>query len=111
MTIWVRPGSPRPGVGGGRAGALIVQVSARAVDGQATEAALRAVADAFGVRRSAVTLISGTTSRTKIVEVDGADPGTLSRLLQLTGSHRTRRRQRVQEKEYVPCSTDWQIVA
>jgi uncharacterized protein YggU (UPF0235/DUF167 family) len=88
ITIWVRPGSPRPGVGGERAGALVVQVSARAVDGQATEAALRAVADAFG-----------------------ADPGTLSRLLQLTESHRTRQRQRVQGKEYVPCSTVRQIVA
>jgi uncharacterized protein YggU (UPF0235/DUF167 family) len=38
-------------VGGERHGALVVQVSARAVDGQATEAALAAVAAAFGVRR------------------------------------------------------------
>lgn len=111
ITIWVRPGSPRPGVGGERAGALVVRVSARAVDGQATEAALRAVADAFGVRRGAVTLISGATSRAKIIEVDGADLGTLSRLLELTGSHYTRQRQGVQGKEYVPCSTDRQIVA
>jgi uncharacterized protein YggU (UPF0235/DUF167 family) len=58
-------------------------VSPRAVAGQATEAALAAIADAFGVRRRAVTLISGATSRTKIIEVDGADPGTLSRLLAL----------------------------
>jgi uncharacterized protein YggU (UPF0235/DUF167 family) len=81
IAIWVRPGSPRPRVGGERGGALIVQVSARAVDGQATESALRAVAEAFSVRRDAVTLVSGATSRTKIIEVDGGDPGTLSRLL------------------------------
>ncbi len=79
--MWVRPGSSRPGVGGERNGALIVQVSARAVDGQATEAALAAVAAAFGVRRRSVTLVAGAASRTKILEVEGADPGALGRLL------------------------------
>ncbi len=81
ITVWVRPGSPRPGVGGERDGALIVQVSARAVGGQATEAALAAVAAAFGVRRRAVTLVAGAASRTKILEIAGADPGALARLL------------------------------
>jgi len=79
--VWVRPGSPRPGVGGERGGALIVQVSARAVGGQATEAALTAVAATFGVRRRDVTLVAGAASRTKILEVEGADPATLARLL------------------------------
>jgi uncharacterized protein YggU (UPF0235/DUF167 family) len=81
ITVWVRPGSARPGVGGERGGALVVRVSARAVDGQATAAALAAVASAFGVRRRDVTLVAGTTSRTKVLDVDGADPAALSRLL------------------------------
>ena len=85
ITVWVRPGSARPGVGGERGGALIVRVSARAVDGKATEAALAAVAAAFGVRRRAVTLVAGASSRTKIFEVDGADPDALSRLLGSAG--------------------------
>ena len=79
--MWVRPGSPRPGVGGERDGALVVRVSARPADGQATEAALVAVAAAFGVRRRAVTLIAGASSRTKVIEVEGADPAALGRLL------------------------------
>ena len=79
--MWVRPGSPRPGVGGERNGALVVRVSARAVDGQATEAALVAVAAAFGLRRRAVTLVAGATSRIKILEVEGAEPAGLTRLL------------------------------
>ena len=49
--------------------------------GQATEAALAAVAAAFGLRKRAVTLIAGAASRTKVLEVEGADPATLSRLL------------------------------
>jgi uncharacterized protein YggU (UPF0235/DUF167 family) len=81
ITLWVRPGSPRPGVGGEHDGALVVRVSARAVDGQATAAALAAVAAAFGVRRRAVTLVAGATSRRKIVDIAGADPAVLDRLL------------------------------
>jgi uncharacterized protein YggU (UPF0235/DUF167 family) len=81
ITVWVRPGSARPGVGGKRDGALVVRVSARAVDGKATEAALGAVAAAFGLRRRAVTLVAGATSRTKILEVEGADQVALTRLL------------------------------
>jgi hypothetical protein len=63
------------------AGALLVAVSARAVDGKATEAAPAAVADAFGVRRSAVRLVSGAASRTKIVDIDAGDPHVLAALL------------------------------
>ena len=81
IAIRVRPGSARPGVGGGHAGALVVRVSAQAVDGKATEAALAAVAGAFGVRRSAVRLVSGASSRTKIIDIDAGDPQVLAALL------------------------------
>jgi uncharacterized protein YggU (UPF0235/DUF167 family) len=39
------------------------------------------VADAFGVRRPAVTLVAGAASRRKIVDVAGADPAVLDHLL------------------------------
>ena len=81
ITIRVRPGASRPGVGGEHDGALVVRVSAAAVDGQATAAALAAVAAAFGVRGQAVTLVAGKASRTTIVDVAGADPAVLARLL------------------------------
>jgi uncharacterized protein len=81
VSIRVRPGSARTAVGGEYGGALVVRVTAPAVDGRATEAALNAVAGAFGVRRREVTLISGAASRTKVVEVGGADQAVLDRLL------------------------------
>jgi uncharacterized protein len=81
VTIRVKPGASRTSVGGEHDSALVVRVGARAVEGQATEAALSAVAKAFGVRRRAVTLVTGATSRTKIVDVDGADPAVLAALL------------------------------
>ena len=81
ITIRVRPGSAREAVGGSHDGALVVRVSAPAVDGRATAAALAAIAAAFGVRPRAVRLVSGATSRTKVVDVDGADPAVLGQLL------------------------------
>ena len=71
VVIRVKPGSGRTVVGGRYDDALVVRVSERAVDGKATDAALRALADALGVRRADVRLVTGATSRTKIVEIDG----------------------------------------
>jgi uncharacterized protein YggU (UPF0235/DUF167 family) len=51
------------------------------VGGEATAATLAALAAAFGVSRSEVTLIAGARSRAKIIEVAGADPEVLKRLL------------------------------
>jgi uncharacterized protein YggU (UPF0235/DUF167 family) len=81
VTIRVRPGAGRTVVGGEHDGALVVRVGARAVDGKATAAALTAVAEAFGVRPAAVTLVTGATSRTKVVDVDGASDDALRTLL------------------------------
>ena len=74
LPVRVRPGAARARVGGsyGDAGALVVAVTERAVDGKATAAVLRAVAAALGVPRSAVTLFIGATSRDKVLLV--ADP-------------------------------------
>jgi uncharacterized protein len=71
IAIRVKPGSTRAAVGGRHGDALVVAVTARAVDGKATEAALRALAEAFGVRRRDITLVTGATSRDKVVDIDG----------------------------------------
>lgn len=74
VEIRVKPGASRTRVGGSHGERLVVAVGARAVDGAATDAALAAVADAFGVRRRCVTLVVGPTSRDKVVDVDVPDP-------------------------------------
>ena len=81
--IRVRPGAGRTSVGGEHDGALVVRVSAPAVDGRATEAALAAVAAAVGVRRRQVSLVTGSTSRTKVVEVADAGAAEATRLREL----------------------------
>ena len=76
IAIRVKPGVSRPHVGGCHDGAygaaLIVAVAAPAVDGRATDAALRALADAVGVRPRTLRLRAGATSRDKLVAVDDA---------------------------------------
>lgn len=87
VTVRVKPGASRTRVGGCYGdGELVVAVNARAVDGKATEACLRAVADALGVSRRSVTLHSGTTRRTKVVDVLGDRAELSARLEQLLGS-------------------------
>ena len=72
FAIRVRPGASRTAVGG-RFGddVLVVAVGARAVDGAANRAVLDALATAFGVRRAAVEIVSGASSRTKMVAIEG----------------------------------------
>lgn len=60
---------------------LVVAVGAPAVDGRATEAALKALADAFGLALRELTLVSGATSRTKIVQISGDHQDRLQELL------------------------------
>ncbi|HEY9391384.1 MAG TPA: DUF167 domain-containing protein [Mycobacteriales bacterium] len=87
--VRVRPGASRNAVGGGYDGpngrALVVAVTAPAVAGRATEAVLRTVARALGVRRGAVSLIAGANSRNKTLAVDPASPEVAARLQELLG--------------------------
>lgn len=72
VRIRVRPNATRTEVGGVRNDALLVAVSAPAVDGRANEAVIAALAEALGVRRRQITLVSGLRSRDKVVEIAGA---------------------------------------
>ena len=69
VAIRVRPGAKVAAVGGSHDGALVVRVRERAVDGKATAAALKALADALGVRFADVRLVTGAASRAKLVEI------------------------------------------
>ncbi|MCL2422589.1 MAG: DUF167 domain-containing protein, partial [Micrococcales bacterium] len=84
IAVRVRPGASRTRAGGVYGDRLVVAVTARAVDGAATEAALVTLADALGVRRRHVRLVAGATSRDKTIEVDDTAADDLdTRLLRL----------------------------
>jgi uncharacterized protein YggU (UPF0235/DUF167 family) len=85
VAVRVRPGARRDGVGGRwegpRGPALVVAVRARAVEGRANAAVLAAVAAAFGLRSSDVTLVAGARSRDKVLDLDGDVAARLATLL------------------------------
>ena len=71
-SVRVKPGASRTRVGGGHGDppALVVAVSAPAVDGRANDGVVQALADALEVRRADIAIVSGHTARSKVVEVD-----------------------------------------
>jgi uncharacterized protein YggU (UPF0235/DUF167 family) len=87
IAIRVRPASSRTRVGGRYDGplgpALTVAVTEPAVDGRATEAAVRAVAKALGVRRADLTVQLGAASRDKLLAVEDPPSGLPQRLAEL----------------------------
>ena len=85
LNIRVRPAVGRTKVGGqaGDPPRLIVKVSKPAVDGKANTAALEALAQAFNLKASQVELVSGHTSRDKVVELQGDEDVLNVRLNQL----------------------------
>ncbi len=74
----VVPRASRTRVAGIQEGRLKVQLAAPPVDGEANAALVEFVAELFGVRRSAVTLVAGAASRRKRLRVAGADPARLT---------------------------------
>jgi uncharacterized protein YggU (UPF0235/DUF167 family) len=87
LAIRVKPGAARTRVGGeypGKHGpALVVAVTAPAVDGRATEAAIRAVAAALDLPAGQIRLRTGATSRDKLLTVTDPPADLESRLAAL----------------------------
>ncbi|MGN6795973.1 MAG: DUF167 domain-containing protein [Streptosporangiaceae bacterium] len=88
VTIRVHPGASRAKVAGlrpnsGQDPVLGIWVHQRAVDGRATEAALAAAADALGVRRASVRLVSGARARVKVIAVEDPPADLAERLARL----------------------------
>jgi uncharacterized protein YggU (UPF0235/DUF167 family) len=71
ITVHAKPGSTKgPLVDVTEDGVVTVFLKERAVDGAANDGLVAALAAHFGVRKSAVTIVSGHASRHKIVDVD-----------------------------------------
>lgn len=83
----MKPGASRTSVGGGYDGphgpAIIVAVQAPAVDGRATEAARRALAQALAVPAATVALRTGQSSRDKLFRIDNPPDDIAARLAAL----------------------------
>ena len=81
FAIRVKPGAKREAVGGRHGEALVVAVTAPAVEGKANAAVCKALAKAFGVRRQDVTIVAGGRGRDKVVDVPDSGGRRLQELL------------------------------
>ena len=69
--VHVQPRASRTELAGVHGTALKVRLHAPPVDGAANEELVKFLAESLGVARRAVRIVSGQTSRSKVVEIEG----------------------------------------
>lgn len=72
LEVVAKPGSRTVGIVR-RGGDIVVAVRARAQDGQANEAIVRALADWLAIAPSRIHLLHGASGRRKLLSLDGVD--------------------------------------
>lgn len=80
FAVRVQPRASRSEIVGLHGDALKVRLSAPPVDGAANEALVELMAGALGVAKRAVRIVSGESSRSKTVEVEGVTAAAVLRL-------------------------------
>ena len=80
LTLQTTPNAPRSEIVGWLGGHLKVKVKAPAVEGKANAELVRFLAEHFGVRPNAVTLLRGDTARLKTVRIEGIEAADVQRL-------------------------------
>ncbi|MCL4200105.1 DUF167 domain-containing protein [Patescibacteria group bacterium] len=71
VSVITHPNARRPRIEEDLTGMLHVYVNAPPLEGKANRAAVEAIADYYNVKKSAVTLLSGHTSKNKRFEILG----------------------------------------
>ena len=75
--LHIQPGAKKTEVAGLHGEALKIRLAAPPVDGKANACLIAFLADRLAVARSAVSLLSGDTSRAKRVHVSGVEPASV----------------------------------
>ena len=89
VRLRVSPGAARAAVVGRHGDGWKLRVAAAPERGKANEAVLALLAETLAVPRASVTLVSGGSSRDKIVELAGIEPDEIERRLATAGGQET----------------------
>ena len=81
IRVRVKPGAHVDSVRREPDGSLLISVRARAQEGKANEAVVKAVAKFLRLPKSSVRIVSGPSSRTKVLEVPGSESSGLPFLI------------------------------
>ena len=83
LTFAVRivPRASRSEIAGEQSGALRVRIAAAPIEGAANQELIKLLAKSFKLPKSAVQIISGSTSKNKVVRIQGVDATKLQQLI------------------------------
>ena len=81
FTVRVQPRASKSGVAGELDGVLKIRLTAPPVDGQANEELTRLLAKLFDAPRRRIAILSGQTSKIKVISVSGISVDEASRVL------------------------------
>lgn len=81
ITIHVQPRASRTELAGMHDGCVKIRVAAPPVDGAANLAVVELIAGLMKVAKSRVRVVSGTSSRRKVIEIDGVAPDAVAAVL------------------------------
>jgi len=85
VTVKVHPRAKRTAIAGRFGDAYKLDLAAPPVDGRANDECVRFFAELAGVPRSRVHIVTGSTSRMKLIEVEGVAQETLEAMLNAPG--------------------------
>jgi hypothetical protein len=88
LRVKVTPRASRNEITGLRDGVLSVRISAPPVDGAANDELVRLLSKALGMRRADMRLVSGQSSRHKVLEIDADEPAVINELGRLHGERK-----------------------
>jgi uncharacterized protein len=81
VSIRVQPKASASAIVGLHGNALKVRLTAPPVDGAANDALVELLADTFGIPKRGVTIVTGASSRSKVVELEGVSEDRVRRLV------------------------------
>ncbi len=85
LSVRIQPRASRNEIVSMEGGGIKIRLSAPPVDGAANEALVKFLAGEFGVAKSQVEIVSGHTSKNKIVRIEGISQDAAEELLNKSG--------------------------
>ncbi|OGW37647.1 MAG: YggU family protein [Nitrospirae bacterium RBG_13_39_12] len=73
LKVKVEPRSSRKGISGLLGDTLKIRVNAPPVGGAANEELIEILSEELGIKKTSIKIVSGQSSRNKVVEIEGAD--------------------------------------
>lgn len=82
ISVYVQPRASKTSIAGMHDGSIKIRLAAPPVEGAANAALIAFIAERVGVARSRVRLVSGASSRRKVIEIEGVEAATVAAALQ-----------------------------